>query len=95
MPNRVRLAPPPTNIQSNSRSWTDWLSTLHRRVGEGPFLIKGYSVSNLPDATEWGSVSSDNPFSSIIFVYDESSGSTLAYSDGTDWRSVATLSIVA
>lgn len=62
------------------------------RLGDGPFLIQGYSVSALPDATAWGS---STEFSSIIYIYDETGGATLAFSDGTSWRRVQDRAVVS
>jgi hypothetical protein len=68
-----------------------WLSSLHSRVGDGPFLIQGYSRNNVPDPTEWANLVSPNYFSSLIFVID-AGGTTpmLAFSNGTNWIRVDT-----
>lgn len=96
MPNKVRLTSPPRQEKDlNQRVWLDWFNLMYERVGEGPFLLRGYSVSNLPSASSWGNTSSDNPFSSLIFVYDETGGATLAFSDGTDWRRLQDRAIVS
>jgi hypothetical protein len=73
----------------------EWLFRLSRRVGDGPILIQGYAVAGLPDAAEWGTTSSTDPFSSLIYVYDETGGATLAFSDGTNWRRVQDRAIVS
>lgn len=70
----------------------EWLEQFYNRVGEGPFLLQGYSVNNLPDATKWGS---SDGFSSWIYVYDETGGATVAFSDGTNWRRVQDRAIVS
>jgi hypothetical protein len=70
----------------------DWLNQLDRRLGQGPFLVQGYAVANLPDATEWGS---SDDFTSLIYIYDETGGATLAFSDGTNWRRVQDRAIVS
>lgn len=74
--------------------WKNWFYSIYRRLGSGtgPLPIKGYSVNGLPDATSWGDTSS---FSSIIYVYDETGGAVLAFSDGTDWRRVTDRAVVA
>ena len=96
MRKRVRLSPPPTNLgDTNSRPWFDWFNNVFSRLGEGPVLIQGYSVSVLPDATQYGNEGSEDPFSSVIFIRDEAGGSTLAFSDGTDWRRVSDRTIVS
>ena len=71
-----------------------WLERVFNRLGsgKGPLPIKGYAVASLPDATDWGDTSS---FSSIIYVYDETGGAVLAFSDGTNWRRVTDRAIVA
>lgn len=88
MPKRVRLSSPRTVNQT-------WMNELHSRVGEGPFLIQGYAVAALPSASAYGYSGSSDPYSSLIFVYDESGGAVLAFSDGTDWRRVTDRAIVS
>ena len=96
MPKRVSLNPPPTNLgKVDSRPWRDWFNNVFSRVGEGPLLIQGYVVASLPDATINGNLGSTDPFSSLIFVSDETGGATLAFSDGTNWRRVQDRAIVA
>jgi hypothetical protein len=83
---KVRLAPP-----KPPREWGSfniWLHELWSRVGEGPFLVQGYSRASLPDASEW----EDDTFSALIYVYDSTGtpAKILAYSDGTNWLRVDT-----
>lgn len=96
MPNRkVRLSPPPAQVPDvNSYKWRSWFSELRERLGETPFQIQGYAVAALPNAADWGSVSANDPFSSLIFVYDESGGPVMAYSNGTNWLRVTDGAIV-
>ncbi len=92
----VRLSPPPSlSDKVLSSKWTSWLNQLFNRVEDGPFKIQGYPKADLPDPEVFGDISSTDPFSSIIFVYDEVGGPVLAFSDGTDWRRVTDRSIVA
>lgn len=70
----------------------NWVQLLFSRVGEGPFKVKGYSKSTLPSASEW---QGDNDFTSLIYVYDETGGGTVAFSDGTNWRRVQDRAIVS
>lgn len=91
---RVRLDPTPDTINIPEHMRRTSQEILRERVGEGPFLIQGYDKNSLPDATEWGSISPTDPFTSIIFVWNETGGETLAYSDGTDWRRVSDRAIV-
>lgn len=81
----------PKFLRSQSDS-SEWLSMLDRRVGDGPFLIRGYTIAGLPPASEWGST---DDFTSIIYVLDETGGPTLAFSDGTNWRRVQDRAIVS
>jgi hypothetical protein len=85
---KVRLSPPPTGVV-NPAVANQWLRTVFDRTGDGPLLIQGYARANVPDAQVWGSITTDNLFSSIIFVID-AGGATpmLAFSNGTDWRRV-------
>jgi hypothetical protein len=87
---KVRLSPPPTGVV-NPAVTNQWLSTIFQRTGDGPFLLQGYARADVPDAQVWGSLTSPNLFSSIIFVID-AGGTTpmLAFSDGTDWLRVDT-----
>jgi hypothetical protein len=86
----VRLDPPSRIIVDNFRL-SQWLDQLFSRIGNGPFKVKGYSVSSLPDAGDWG----NNDFSSLIYIYDETGGAVLAFSDGTTWRRVTDRAIVS
>lgn len=71
------------------------LQDIDERVGEGPFLLQGYSVGALPDATKWGSSAAATAFSSLIFIYNETGGATLAFSNGTNWLRVQDRAIVS
>lgn len=96
MVDKVQLNPPPTNIIQHITVGDEqvefnlpyqlliWLNTIYNRVGEGPFLIQGYDINGLPDPSQFGSIG-DSPFSSWIFIKNESGGPTPAYSDGTNW----------
>lgn len=96
MPKRVQFNQPPTNTSDiQTRSWFDWFNSIFSRVGEGPLLIQGYAVASLPDVTINGNTGSTDPFSSIIFVRDETGGSSLAFSDGTNWRRLSDRAIVS
>jgi len=70
----------------------EWLSKLNTRIGNGPFKLAGYSVTALPSASDNGSL---NDFTSLIYIYDEVGGATLAFSDGTNWRRVQDRAIVS
>ena len=52
-----------------------------------PLLAKSYTVVTLPDATLYEG--------GMIYVSNETGGSTLAFSDGTDWRRVADRAVVS
>lgn len=89
------LSAPPTYIDDTDSSiWKKWFSKVFERVGAGPFSIQGYLVASLPSASDNG-FSGANPFSSIIFISDESGGATIAFSDGTNWRRVTDNAIVS
>ena len=53
-----------------------------------PIQVPAHSKSSLPSAVtaEWGS---------MIFVYDDSAGATVAFSDGTNWRRAHDRTLVA
>ena len=87
------------NVESPPQSeefspWREWLQSIYRRLGSGagPFPVRGYAVTNLPAASSWGDTSS---FSSLIYVYNETGGAVLAFSDGTNWRRVTDRAVVA
>lgn len=86
MPKDLTIPPPQPGV------W--WLERVFNRLGngKGPLPIKGYAVTALPSAAEWGDTSS---FSSLIYVYNEIGGAVLAFSDGTNWRRVTDRAIVA
>ncbi len=88
MTRKVRLSPPRGFSQT-------WANELFERVGEGPLLVQGYDVANLPTAADWGNSGSVNPFSSLIFIRDETGGAVIAFSDGTNWRRVTDRAIVS
>lgn len=93
---KLTLNPPPSKIEDfNHYSWPAWFESIYTRVQPGPFLIQGYIKTALPDPTQWGSVSADDPFSSIIFVYNEAGGPVMAFSDGTNWRRFTDNAIVS
>ncbi len=75
-----------------------------RQIGGIPFGIEGTTVAGLPDAGNHGSINTTapsieagnpNPFTSLVFVVDETGGPTLAFSDGTNWRRVQDRAIVS
>ena len=93
--NKVQISPPPTSIQDKStQEWSRWFNRLYNRVGDGPFKLRTYSKSNLPTESDWGHSGTANSFTSLIGVYDETSGFTIAFSDGTNWRRVQDRSII-
>jgi len=96
MPRNVSLDPlQSTGMPELPDQLNRWLGQLYVRIGAGPFKVQGYAVASLPDATKYGSTSSSDPFSSLIFVYNETGGATLAFSDGTNWRRVQDRIIVS
>ena len=106
MPKKVQLNSPPTNIISHVRVGDEeaefklpyqlmiWLNSIFNRVGEGPFLVQGYTVAALPAPENYGSIG-DDPFSSMIFIKDETGGPTMAFSNGTNWLRVSDNAIVS
>jgi len=95
MPNRDRVTPPPSDIESTfSFEWRKWFSSIGDSLGNFPLKIPAYSVAELQTGTvtvpaaNHGSIAAIKEFSSLVFVYDETGGATLAFSDGTNWRRV-------
>lgn len=96
MTRHISLPPPPNNIQDkNHYSWANWFLSVYTRVGSGPLQVQGYAKASLPSAASSGSTSTDDPYSSLIFVRDETGGAVLAFSDGTNWRRVTDRAIVS
>lgn len=94
MPRPV-LGPPPYHLPSvEDTLWRKWFNEVFDRFGGIPFGIEGSTVANLPAASNHGATTG-NPFTSLIFVSDETGGATIAFSDGTDWRRVQDRAIVS
>lgn len=55
---------------------------------EGPARLGSFTVAAVPDAADTGA-------GSIIYVADETGGSVLAFSDGTDWRRVTDRAVIS
>lgn len=95
-PDKFAIDPPPYHVQDvSSFVWKSWFNSLFNRIGNFVFGLNGLSKTNLPAAADWGSNISTMPFSGLIYVYDESGGPTLAFSDGTNWRRVQDRAIVS
>ena len=94
MVNKVRLDPYQRRPGEDPtiEAIQEHLQDIDNRLGAGPFLVQGYEIAALPDATQWGST---DAFSSLIYVWDETGGATLAFSDGTNWRRVQDRAIVS
>lgn len=100
MPNKNRISGPPSIIESTlPDEWLRWFKTIHDMLGVSPLKLQAYSVTDLAtdnlDPARWGNTTPKDAFSSLVFVYDETSGPTLAFSDGTDWRRVQDRVIVS
>lgn len=65
-----------------TQQFSTWLQILHARLGEGPFMVKGYSKNDLPPADQWGHATQ---FTALIYIHDAEGGGAIAYSDGTQW----------
>lgn len=89
----INLPSPKGYTKDLPYQFVNWLQLLFTRVGEGPFKIRSYSKIFLPDPGEWGG--SQDDFTSLIYVYDEAGGATLAFSDGSKWRRVQDRAIVS
>lgn len=68
------------SIESDGRVGFGTVPTARLQV-EGAIRVKSYSKAALPSASGQGS-------GSMIHVYDDTAGSTLAFSDGGSWRRV-------
>lgn len=54
---------------------------------QSPVPLKTYAVADLPTASEWTG--------SVVYVWDEVGGATLAFSDGTNWRRMSDRAVVS
>ena len=93
MPNKDRISPPPSMVPSGLPDiWNKWFRSVGDFLGVFPLKVQAYSVADLATTdlspARWGSLVAGKQFSSLVFVYDETSGATLAFSDGTSWRRV-------
>ena len=68
------------SVESDGRVGFGTTPTARLQV-EGAIRVKSYSKAALPSASGQGS-------GAMIHVYDDSLGSTLAFSDGGSWRRV-------
>lgn len=57
-------------------------------VGGADAKLKSYTVAGVPSASAAGS-------GTMIYVTDETGGAVPAFSDGTNWRTVTTRSIIS
>ena len=69
------------------RTLSFFLKAATYRLNLTPTAVN-YVVADLPSASESGA-------GSIIYVSDETGGSVLAFSDGTDWRRSTDRAVVA
>jgi len=71
-----------------------WLFERLRRIARAldgpqdrPFRLVSYTVSTLPDPSDWPA--------GLIYVANEAGGPVPAFSDGTDWRRVTDRAVVS
>lgn len=100
MPNKSRITPPPSQLTDlTAFEWAKWFNDLAVMLGTSPLKIQAFSVADLAtdvlDPANWGNLTPKDAFSSLVFVYDETGGATLAFSDGSDWLRVQDRAIVS
>lgn len=84
------ILPSPIRLPLSWRDKTDlriFYDQLTREIAGDPKAVS-YTVSTVPDATQSGA-------GTIIYVSDETGGSVLAFSDGTDWRRVTDRAVIS
>jgi len=70
-----------------SSIWFKWVSRVTSAVGgREPAQLAGYTVASLPDPARWPRC--------VVYVSNDVGGSTLAFSDGSDWRRMADRAII-
>lgn len=68
--------------------WARWFQKVSRVLfGQEPMPLVKYTVATVPDATQHEGF--------IIYVSDESGGSVIAFSDGTNWRRTTDRNIIS
>ena len=80
MTRKAGLATLQTNDPNSIELW-------HRAFHLGPHYVSEYTVSKLPDATQYKGCE--------INVTNESGGYVRAFSDGTNWRRVTDRAVVS
>jgi hypothetical protein len=77
-----------SDLEDHSRSILRYLVSLTKEVAKqlGSPELDVYTVSELPSAGRPGQ---------LIYVSDETGGSVVAFSDGTDWRRVTDRAVVS
>lgn len=81
----------------NARLWSAERQAIEdfvQDVVHGPVFVPAFSVSKLPPAGEYSKVATSGG-THLIFVYDETGGPTIAFSDGTNWLRVQDRAVVA
>jgi hypothetical protein len=90
------VAPPLSNTEGTlDYKWYTWFNSIYNRLKKGPFKIDGYTVATAPPATDNAANAGQALYTNIIYVTNEVGGSTLAFSDGTNWRRVQDRAIIA
>ena len=90
-----KIRPSEWRLNSISKYLTD-LELFVKQVYEnltGVGDAKSYTVATLPDPTSYNP--EINGRAAYVYVSDESGGSTLAFSDGTNWRRTQDRAIVS
>lgn len=85
------IQPPPNGFNLNKSGnadtiWKQWFQSISRALSE-PFVLRSYTVSNVPDASRHEGA--------IIYISDEIGGAVVAFSDGTDWRRVTDRTVIS
>lgn len=69
-------------------SWRLFFDRLEKLLNlSRPWELPSYTVATVPSAADY--------LGSIIFVSNETGGSTVAYSDGTNWRRTQDRAIIS
>lgn len=81
-------------MKINTAGAPPWFDTAARSIERGlretfdvPVMLKPFTVATLPSAAAWRW--------GLVGVSDEAGGTTLAFSDGTDWRRVQDRAVVS
>jgi hypothetical protein len=85
MSRKLSLSPPPTKVPTGlPNEWMKWFTLMYEQVLISSGTVKVYTnLAEAPNPSELGNTSSDNPFSTLIYV--TAGADNIYYSNGSNW----------